>query len=102
MKGPFLSHWEAVIQIVRYLKAHLAHGLLHKANNHPQVEAFTDTNWAGSSSKRKSITGYCTFLHGNLITWKSKKQTIVARSSAEAKYRAMAHTSCEGVYDYAL
>ena len=38
---------------------------------------------------------HCTFLGGNLITWRSKKKTIVARSSAEAEYRAMAHTSCE-------
>ena len=102
MKGPFLSHWEAVIQIVRYLKAHPVRGLLYKANSHPQVEAFTNATWAGSPSDRKSITGYCTFLEGNVITWKSKKQIFVARSSAEAKDRAMAHTSCEGVYEYAL
>ena len=46
-------------------------------------------------SDRKSTTGYCTFLGGKLITWRSKKQTVVAKSSAEVEYRAMAHTSCD-------
>ena len=95
MKDPHLPHWEAVIRIVRYLKAYPGRGLLYKANGHLRVEAYTDADWAGSTSDRKSTTGYCTFLGGNLITWRSKKQTVVARSSAEAEYRAMAHTSCE-------
>ena len=95
MKDPRLPHWEAVIRIVRYLKAHPSRGLLYKANGHLQVEAYTDANWVGSPSDRKSTTRYCTFLRGNLITWRSKKQTVVARSSAEAENRAMAHTSCE-------
>ena len=68
---------------------------MYKANGHLRVEAYTDADWAGSPSDRKSTTGYCTFLGGNLITWRSKKQTVVARSSAEAEHGAMAHTSCE-------
>jgi hypothetical protein len=50
--------------------------------------------WAGSFD-RKSTTGFCTSVGGNLVTWKSKKQNVVARSSAEAKYRAMAWTASE-------
>ena len=91
MKDPRLPHWEAVIRIVRYLKAYPSRGLLYKANGHLRVEAYTDANWAGSPSNRKSTTGYCIFLGGNLITWRSKKQTVVAKSSAEAENRAMAH-----------
>ena len=80
---------------MRYLKAHPGRGFLYKANGHLWVEAYTDADWARSPLDRKSTTGYCTFLGGNLITRRSKKQTVVARSSAEAEYRAMAHTSCE-------
>ena len=44
---------------------------------------------------KKSTTGYCTFVGGNLVTWRSKKQDVVSRSSAEAEYKAMVHTECE-------
>ena len=91
MKDPLLPHWEAVIQIVMYLKAHPNRGLLYKANGHLWVEAYTDADWAGSPSDRKSTTRYCNFLGGNLITWRSKKQTVVARSSAKAEYKVMTH-----------
>ena len=80
---------------MRYLKAHPGHGLLYKANGHLRVEAYIDANWVGLPLDRKSTTRYCTFLGGNLITWRNKKQTIVARSSVKAEYRAITHTSCE-------
>ena len=57
MKDPCLPHWEAVIWIVRYLKAHPSCGLLYKANSHVQVEAYIDVDWARSPSNRKSTTG---------------------------------------------
>ncbi|XP_022853783.1 uncharacterized protein LOC111375216 [Olea europaea var. sylvestris] len=54
------------------------------------VEAFTDADWAGSIEDRRSTTGYCTYVWGNLVTWRSKKQSVVARSSAGAKFRVVA------------
>jgi hypothetical protein len=59
------------------------------------LEAYTDADYAGSLIDRRSTTGYCTFLGGNLVTWRSKKQNVVAQSSAEAKFRAMAQGACE-------
>ena len=61
MKDPRLPHWEAVIRIVRYLKAHPGHGLLYKHNGHLRVEAYTDADWARSLSNRKSTTGIALF-----------------------------------------
>ena len=95
LEAPRVSHWEAVTRIVRYLKRASGLGILYRPNGHLRVEGFTDADWAGSPLDRRSTTGYCTFLGGNLETWKSKKQTVVARSSAEAEYRAMSNTTSE-------
>ncbi|XP_070672124.1 secreted RxLR effector protein 161-like [Malus domestica] len=70
-------------------------GIIMKNNGSNHILAYTDANWVGNALDRKSTTGFCTFVGGNLVTWKSKKQTVIARSSAEAEYRAMAATACE-------
>ncbi|CAN6700626.1 unnamed protein product [Malus baccata var. baccata] len=67
-------------------------GILMQNNGNTQVMGYTDADWAGNSFDCKSTIGFCTFVGGNLVTWKSKKQSVVARSSVEAKYRAMAST----------
>lgn len=54
------------------------------------VQVFVGVDWAGSSYDRRSTSVYCNKVGGNLIVWKSKKQSVVARSSAEAEYRAIA------------
>ncbi|GAV65217.1 LOW QUALITY PROTEIN: hypothetical protein CFOL_v3_08732, partial [Cephalotus follicularis] len=95
MHDPRASHLEAVYRIMRYLKSASSRGILFSNNGHLRLEAFTDTDWAGSRDDRRSTSGYCTFLKGNLVTWRSKKQSVVARSNAEAEYRAMVQGVCE-------
>jgi hypothetical protein len=95
MHDPRTPHLDAVYRILRYLKSAPGKGILFSNHGHFRLEAFTDADWAGSVDDRRSTSGYCTFLGGNLITWRSKKQSVVARSSAEAEYRAMAHGVCE-------
>lgn len=68
---------------------------MFKRNGDITLEAYTDADYAGSLVDRRSTSGYCTFFGGNLVTWKSKKQGVVARSSAEAEFRAMAQGICE-------
>ena len=59
---------------------------------------FTNSNWAGSITDRRSPTGYCTYVWGNLVTWRSKKQPVVSRNNAEAEFRVMALRICEGMW----
>ena len=95
MQSPLKENLEAVHRILRYLKSTPSRGLFFKKTGQQAIEVFTDVDWAGSITDRKSTSGYCTFVWGNLITWSSKKQDVVARSSAEAEYRAMAQGVCE-------
>ncbi|VVA39701.1 PREDICTED: Retrovirus-related Pol poly from transposon, partial [Prunus dulcis] len=77
MHEPREVHMQAVERILRYLKSSPGKGLLFSKHNNFAIEAYTDADWAGSISDRRSTTGYCTFVGGNLVTWRSKKQTVV-------------------------
>jgi hypothetical protein len=90
MHDPREPHMDAVYRILRYLKATPGKGVLYEPHGHLDVQGYSDCDWAGSLDDRRSTSGYCTFVGGNLVTWRSKKQAVVARSSAEAEYRAMA------------
>ena len=59
------------------------------------LTTFSDADWAADPDDRKSTGGYCVFLGNNIISWSSKKQTIVSRSSAESEYRALASATSE-------
>ncbi|RVW85752.1 Retrovirus-related Pol polyprotein from transposon TNT 1-94 [Vitis vinifera] len=83
MHCPSEDHMDAVIWIFRYLKSSLGKGLMSSKNNHLNIEGYTDADWAGNISDRKSTSGYFTFVGRNLVTWRSKKQKVVALSSAE-------------------
>ncbi|XP_073109385.1 uncharacterized protein [Elaeis guineensis] len=95
MHDPRESHMERAFRVLRYLKGCPGHGLLFSQHNTFLVEGFTDADWAGSLDDRQSTSGYCTYVGDNLVTWRSKKQSVVARSSAEAEYRVMALGICE-------
>ncbi|XP_058780011.1 uncharacterized mitochondrial protein AtMg00810-like [Vicia villosa] len=82
MHSPYEEHLEAVYRILRYLKGKHGKGLHFKKTSERNVSIFTDANWAGSVTDRRSTSGYCTYVWDNLVTWRSKKQGVVARNSA--------------------
>ena len=88
-------HWQAVKRILRYLAGTPAHGILIRANSPTTLHAYSDADWAGDIDDYLSTTAYVVYLGGNPISWSSKKQKGVARSSTEAEYRAVADTASE-------
>ena len=92
---PTVAQWNACKHILRYVKGTLSHGLLFKPASLFTLEGCSDSYWATNIDDRKSISGICVFLGGNLITWSSRKQKAVARSSTEAEYRALSSAATD-------
>ncbi|KAL6321002.1 hypothetical protein AAG906_010811 [Vitis piasezkii] len=92
---PRKPHLDVVHHLLRYLKGASGQGLYFLTKGNLLLRGFCDANWARCSITRRSVTGYCIFLGGALISWKTKKQTTVSRSSVESEYRAMTSITCE-------
>ena len=93
-----IQHLETANHVLNYLKGNPCKGILFKKSENRDIEGYVDANWAGLMEYRKSTTGYYTRLWGNLATWRSKKQSIVAKSSAEVEYRAITQRLCELIW----
>ncbi|GJY35661.1 hypothetical protein Tco_0421039 [Tanacetum coccineum] len=91
---PKTSSLNVVNRIFKYLKGKPNLGLWYPRESSFDLEAFSNSDYAGANLDRKSITGGCQFLGSRLISWQCKKQTIVATSTTEAEY--VAAVSCCG------
>ncbi|XP_039037790.1 uncharacterized mitochondrial protein AtMg00240-like [Hibiscus syriacus] len=85
-KQPKNSHQEAVIIIVRYNKQNPGKKILLDSTSECRLTAYCDSDWAACPMSRESVFGFCIMLGSSLISWKTKKQGIITRSSAEAEY----------------
>ncbi|XP_071740905.1 uncharacterized mitochondrial protein AtMg00810-like [Rutidosis leptorrhynchoides] len=95
MHDPREQHFSALKRILRYIKGTLDLGLQLFASSTTSFTAYSDADWAGFPSTRRSTSGYCVFLRNNLLSWSSKRQLMPSRSSAEAEYRGVANVVAE-------
>ncbi|GKD85187.1 retrovirus-related pol polyprotein from transposon TNT 1-94, partial [Tanacetum coccineum] len=93
--NPHTSHLQALHIVIRYIKLSPGQGLFLQRHNPAILHAYCDSDWANFPNSRRSITGFGIFLGNTLISWHSKKQLVVSRSSTKAEYRALADCSCE-------
>lgn len=95
MQQPTSVHMQTAKRLLRYLAGNASQGILLASTSAAQLTAYCDSDWASCPTTRKSTSGFCILLGSSPISWKSKKQSLVARSTAESEYRAMALTACE-------
>ncbi|KAJ0683430.1 putative RNA-directed DNA polymerase [Helianthus annuus] len=95
MHAPQECHLQIALRLLKYLKQSPGKGILFRKDNDFVLRGFVDSDWAKCLMSRKSVTGYSIFLGNAVVSWKSKKQSVVARSTAEAEYRAMCTACCE-------
>ncbi|CAL0332970.1 unnamed protein product [Lupinus luteus] len=95
LDSPTDLHYKAATRVLRYLKSTPGQGIFFPSNNTTSIQGYSDSDWAKCIDTRRSIIGWCFFLGNTLISWKSKKQSTVSRSSSEAEYRALAMAACE-------
>ncbi|KAG6436855.1 hypothetical protein SASPL_101759 [Salvia splendens] len=85
LSKPCSDHLVAAERVLKYLKGTVGHGLFYSAQADLSLSIFSDADWAGCPDTRRSISGFCLFLGTSLLSWRSKKQHTVSRSSAEAE-----------------
>ncbi|GJZ97387.1 uncharacterized mitochondrial protein-like protein [Tanacetum coccineum] len=100
--SPKTSHMTALQRVIRYIKLSPGQGLFFPRFNPLCLQAYCDSDWANCPTSRRSVTGFGIFLGNSLISWQSKKQAVVSRSSTESEYRALADCSCEITWLIAL
>ena len=98
MAAPKSPHYADVLKILRYLKGTIFDGLHFSSHSSLTLQTYSDAYWVGDPTDRRSTIGYCFLLGDSLISWGSKKQTVVARSSTEAEYRALAAITAELIW----
>ncbi|GJT96280.1 ribonuclease H-like domain-containing protein [Tanacetum coccineum] len=92
MHDPQEPHLSALKRILRYVQGTLHYGWQLFSFSTTDLVAYSDADWAGCPTTRRSTSGYCVFLANNLLSWSAKRQPTLSRSSAEAEYHGVAET----------
>ncbi|PKU74665.1 Retrovirus-related Pol polyprotein from transposon TNT 1-94 [Dendrobium catenatum] len=97
MQTPKETHFLMIKRVLKYLKG-TSHLGIKIFRSDLTLEAYSDADWGGDQTDRRSISGHCFFLGTSPVLWKAQKQKTVARSSTEAEYRALATASSEVIW----
>jgi hypothetical protein len=98
MQHPTDHHWTAVKRILRYLQYTIDDGLQIRRSTSTLLSAYSDSDWAGCTDDRRSTGGFLVYFGPNLISWSSRKQATISRSSTESEYKALANATAEIVW----
>ncbi|KAM0003587.1 putative RNA-directed DNA polymerase [Helianthus debilis subsp. tardiflorus] len=98
MHEPRDPHFNFMERIIRYLQGTISYGIRIIKSAVNSLVAYSDADWGGCPDSRRSTSGYCVFLGDNPLSWSSKRQPIVSRSSAEAEYRGVANAVAEATW----
>ncbi|GKE68398.1 hypothetical protein Tco_1526470, partial [Tanacetum coccineum] len=98
MHSPLKSYLNIAFKILRYLKSYPSLGIHVIKNSGMNLKVFSDVDWAKCIVTRKLVTGYYVFLNDSLVSWKSKKQNTLSKSSTEAEYRALASVTSKVIW----
>ena len=98
MQNPGKEHWVGIKRVLRYIRGTLSHGLVYSSSDSFRLLAYSDSDWAGCAETRKSTSGYISRIGNCTVSWKSKKQPIVALSTTEAEYIALCAATQEIVW----
>jgi histone deacetylase 1/2 len=91
MHAPRTPHLALEKRVLWYLRGTMDFGLHLRASSSTSLMAYSSADWAGCPDSRRSTSGYCVYYGDSHISWSSKHQTTVSRSSAEAEHLAVAH-----------
>lgn len=89
---------EAAKRILRYIKGTQSHGILYTLVEECALVGYTDSDWASDVEEHKSTSGYVFHMGSAALSWSSKKQQVVALSTAEVEYMAAASCACQAVW----
>ena len=98
MHNPKKSHLNIALRLLRYLKGSPGKGVSFVKSKNLTLSGFSDTDWAKCLFSRKSVSGYLVYLGSSLVSWRSKKQSTISRSSTESEYRALGSLTCEIIW----
>ena len=98
MSNPSVAHWTGVKRIFRYLRGTYDYGLVFAGGKDDQLHAYSDSDWAGDVVTRRSTSGYVMKYGNSTVSWCSRRQATVAKSSTEAEYVALSLATQEVIW----